>query len=157
MSSAILLSSVLIHLEFIPSGELIMSEQKNRASRRPTFDFLHAPVVQLYVQRPGLDGAPLRSLAGVQRVSPLPLPWGGHICRGAAAVVVELSALLSLTRRCRLGGMGGLPSPPHLLLIIMGGLQSSGDRTLQLMSIEDSLPSISDLINSPLSKYITQN
>ena len=34
-------------------------------------------------------------------------------------------------------------------------LQSSGDRTLQLMSIEDSLPSISDLINSPLSKYIT--
>ena len=47
MSSAILLSSVLIHLEFIPSGELIMSEQKNRASRRPTFDFLHAPVVQL--------------------------------------------------------------------------------------------------------------
>ena len=23
-----------------------------------------------------------------------------------------------------MGGMGGLPSPPHLLLIIMGGLQS---------------------------------
>jgi hypothetical protein len=34
-------------------------------------------------------------------------------------------------------------------------LQSSGDWDLQLMSIEDSLPSISDLINSPLSKYIT--
>jgi hypothetical protein len=34
-------------------------------------------------------------------------------------------------------------------------LQSSGDWALQLMSIEDSLPSISDLINSPLSKYIT--
>jgi hypothetical protein len=34
-------------------------------------------------------------------------------------------------------------------------LQSNGDRALQLMSIEDSLPSISDLINSPLSKYIT--
>jgi hypothetical protein len=34
-------------------------------------------------------------------------------------------------------------------------LQSSGDWVLQLMSIEDSLPSISDLINSLLSKYIT--
>jgi hypothetical protein len=34
-------------------------------------------------------------------------------------------------------------------------LQSSGDWALQLMSIEDSLPSISDLINSLLSKYIT--
>jgi hypothetical protein len=34
-------------------------------------------------------------------------------------------------------------------------LQSRGDWALQLMSIEDSLPSISDLINSPLSKYIT--
>ncbi len=34
-------------------------------------------------------------------------------------------------------------------------LQSSRDQALQLMSIEDSLPSISDLINSPLSKYIT--
>jgi hypothetical protein len=36
-------------------------------------------------------------------------------------------------------------------------LQSSGDRALQLMSIEDSLPSISDFINSPSlskSKYI---
>jgi hypothetical protein len=37
----------------------------------------------------------------------------------------------------------------------MRSLQSSGDWALQLMSIEDSLPSISDLINSPLSKYIT--
>jgi hypothetical protein len=34
-------------------------------------------------------------------------------------------------------------------------LQSRGDRALQLMLIEDSLPSISDLINSHLSKYIT--
>jgi hypothetical protein len=34
-------------------------------------------------------------------------------------------------------------------------LQSRGNRALQLMSIEDILPSISDLINSPLSKYIT--
>jgi hypothetical protein len=33
-------------------------------------------------------------------------------------------------------------------------LQSSGDWALQLMSIKDSLPSISDFINSPLSKYI---
>jgi hypothetical protein len=32
-------------------------------------------------------------------------------------------------------------------------LHSRGDRALQLMLIEDSLPSISDLINSPLSKY----
>jgi hypothetical protein len=34
-------------------------------------------------------------------------------------------------------------------------LQSRGDRALQLMSIEDSRLSISDLINSPLSKCIT--
>ena len=34
-------------------------------------------------------------------------------------------------------------------------LQSSGDWALKLMLLEDSLPSISDLINSPLSKYIT--
>jgi hypothetical protein len=34
-------------------------------------------------------------------------------------------------------------------------LQSNEDQALQLMSIEDSLPSISDLINSPFSKYIT--
>ncbi len=47
MSLAILLSLVLIHLELIPSGEFIMSEQKKRASRRPTLDFSHAPVVQL--------------------------------------------------------------------------------------------------------------
>ena len=31
----------------MPRGELIRSEQKKRASRRPIFDFLHAPVVQL--------------------------------------------------------------------------------------------------------------
>ncbi len=47
MSSAILLLSVLIHLEFIPSGEPIRREQKKRASLRPIIDFLHAPVVQL--------------------------------------------------------------------------------------------------------------
>ena len=47
MSSAILLSSVLIHLELIPSGEFIISEQKKLVSRRQTLDFLHAPVVQL--------------------------------------------------------------------------------------------------------------
>ncbi len=46
ISSAILLSSVLIHLELILSGELIMSEQKKQASRWPTLDFLQAPVVQ---------------------------------------------------------------------------------------------------------------
>ncbi len=34
-------------------------------------------------------------------------------------------------------------------------LQSSRDWALQLMSIEDSLSSISDRINNPLSKYIT--
>jgi hypothetical protein len=34
-------------------------------------------------------------------------------------------------------------------------LQSSADQALKLMLLEDSLPSISDLINSPLSKYIT--
>jgi hypothetical protein len=47
MSSAILLSSVLIHLEFIPSGEPIRREQKKQASLRPIIDFLHVPVVQL--------------------------------------------------------------------------------------------------------------
>ena len=31
----------------MPRGELIRSEQKRRASLRPIFDFLHAPVVQL--------------------------------------------------------------------------------------------------------------
>ena len=44
---AILLSSVLIHLELIPSGKLNMSEQKKQASKQPTFDLLQAPVVQL--------------------------------------------------------------------------------------------------------------
>jgi hypothetical protein len=47
ISSAILLSSVLIHLELILSGKLIMSEQKKRASMWPTLDFLQAPVIQL--------------------------------------------------------------------------------------------------------------
>ncbi len=47
MSSAILLSSVLIHLEFIPSGEPIRREQKKRASLWPIIDFLHVLVVQL--------------------------------------------------------------------------------------------------------------
>ena len=46
ISSAILLSSVLIHLELIPSGKFIMNEQKNRAIRWPTLDFLQAPVVK---------------------------------------------------------------------------------------------------------------
>ncbi len=47
MSSAILLSLVLIHLEFIPSGEPIVRVQKKQAIRRPILDFLHALVVQL--------------------------------------------------------------------------------------------------------------
>jgi hypothetical protein len=34
-------------------------------------------------------------------------------------------------------------------------LQSTGDRALQMMTLNESLPSISDLINSPLAKYIT--
>jgi hypothetical protein len=47
MSSAILLLSVLIHLECIPKGEPIRREQKKQASLQPIIDFLHAPVVQL--------------------------------------------------------------------------------------------------------------
>ena len=47
MLSAISFATVLIHCELMPRGELIRSEQKKRASRRPIFDFLHAPVVQL--------------------------------------------------------------------------------------------------------------
>ncbi len=47
MSSAILLLLVLIHLEFIPSGEPIRREQKKQASLRPIIYFLHALVVQL--------------------------------------------------------------------------------------------------------------
>jgi hypothetical protein len=31
----------------MPRGELIRSEQKRRASLKPIFDLLHAPVVQL--------------------------------------------------------------------------------------------------------------
>ena len=47
MSSAISFATVLIHLELMPRGEFISSEQKKRASLRPMFDFLHAPVVHL--------------------------------------------------------------------------------------------------------------
>jgi hypothetical protein len=47
MSSAILLSLVLICVEFIPSREPIMREQKKQVIRRPILDFLHALVVQL--------------------------------------------------------------------------------------------------------------
>ena len=45
--SEILLSSVLIHLELIPSCKLIMSEQKKRAIKQPAINFLQAPVVQI--------------------------------------------------------------------------------------------------------------
>jgi hypothetical protein len=38
---------MLIHWELIPRGELIRSEQKKRARRRPILDLRHAPVVQL--------------------------------------------------------------------------------------------------------------
>ena len=31
----------------MPRGDLIRSEKKKRASRRPIFDFLHAPVIQM--------------------------------------------------------------------------------------------------------------
>ena len=41
MSLAILLSSVLIHLELMPRGELIKKEQKKRPSKRPILDLLH--------------------------------------------------------------------------------------------------------------------
>ena len=47
MLAAILFATVLIHWEFMPRGELIRSKQKKRASLRPIFDLLHAPVVQL--------------------------------------------------------------------------------------------------------------
>ena len=46
MSSAILLSSVLIHWELIPRGELINNEQKKRASKRPILDLLQECSVQ---------------------------------------------------------------------------------------------------------------
>ena len=45
MSSAISLATVLIHLELMPTGAFISSEQKKRASLRPMLDFLHDPVV----------------------------------------------------------------------------------------------------------------
>ena len=50
MSSAILLSSVLIHWEFMLSGELIRSKQKKRASNCPILDFLQVWLVAGYVE-----------------------------------------------------------------------------------------------------------
>ena len=47
MSLAISFATVLIHWKLMLRGELIRSEQKKRASLRPIFDLLHAPVVQL--------------------------------------------------------------------------------------------------------------
>ena len=46
MSSAISFSAVLIHSEFIPSGELIKNEQKNRANILPIFEVLQLCNVQ---------------------------------------------------------------------------------------------------------------
>jgi hypothetical protein len=46
MSSAILLSLVLIHWELIPRGELVSNEQKKRASKRPILDLLQVCSVQ---------------------------------------------------------------------------------------------------------------
>ena len=46
MSSAILLSTVLIHCELMPSGELINKAQKKRPSKRPILDLLHVCRVQ---------------------------------------------------------------------------------------------------------------
>ncbi len=46
MSSAILLSSVLIRWELIPRGELISNEQKKRASKCPILDLLQVCSVQ---------------------------------------------------------------------------------------------------------------
>ena len=47
ISSVIALADVQIHWELTPRGELISSEQKKRASKRPSFDFRQGPVVQL--------------------------------------------------------------------------------------------------------------
>ena len=41
MSSAILLSTVLIHCELMPRGELIKKEQKKRPSKQPILELLH--------------------------------------------------------------------------------------------------------------------
>jgi hypothetical protein len=41
ISSAILLSIVLIHCELMPRGKLINNEQKKQASIHPIFDRLH--------------------------------------------------------------------------------------------------------------------
>ncbi len=46
MSSAILMSTVLIHWELMPSGELINREQKKQPSKRPILDLLHVCRVQ---------------------------------------------------------------------------------------------------------------
>ena len=46
MSSAIMLSTVLIHWELIPRGELINKEQKKRANKRPNLDLLQECSVQ---------------------------------------------------------------------------------------------------------------
>ncbi len=59
-----MLSLVLIHLEFIPSGEPIMREQKKRASRRPNLDFLP--------QGRGIVGNVEKDMIGVI--------GGGHCC-----------------------------------------------------------------------------
>ena len=47
MLPAILFATVLIHWELMPRGDLIRSEQKKRARRRPILDLLYAPVDQL--------------------------------------------------------------------------------------------------------------
>ena len=46
MSSAILLSLVLIHCKLMPRGELISNEQKKQASKRPILDLLQVCSVQ---------------------------------------------------------------------------------------------------------------
>ena len=47
VSSAISFATVLIHWELMPSGELMISEQKKRARQQPVLDFRQAPVVQI--------------------------------------------------------------------------------------------------------------
>ncbi len=46
ISSAILLSLVLIHCKLIPRGELISNEQKKQTSKRSILDLLHVCSVQ---------------------------------------------------------------------------------------------------------------
>jgi hypothetical protein len=50
MSSAIMFSFVLIHCELMPSGKLINSEQKKRASKQPILERLHVWMVQFDVE-----------------------------------------------------------------------------------------------------------